>query len=38
MAGVLDYGIYDADNHFNEPLDLYERYVDPAMWDRCRGR
>src|SRR3954462_3675960 len=35
MAGVLDYGIYDADNHFNEPLDLYERYIDPGMWDKA---
>jgi predicted TIM-barrel fold metal-dependent hydrolase len=23
----------DADNHFNEPLDLYERYIDPAKRD-----
>ncbi len=35
MAGVLDYGIYDADNHFNEPLDLYERYIEPGMWDKA---
>ena len=25
----LPYAINDADNHFNEPLDLYERYIDP---------
>ena len=35
MAGVLPYGIYDADNHFNEPLDLYERYIDPGLRDKA---
>ena len=25
MADVLPYGINDADNHFNEPPDLYEK-------------
>ena len=35
MAGVLPYGIYDADNHFNEPFDLYERYIDPALRDKA---
>ena len=35
MAGALHYGIYDADNHFNEPLDLYERYIDPGLWDKA---
>ncbi len=35
MGGVLPYGIYDADNHFNEPLDLYERYIDPGLRDRA---
>ena len=33
MADVLPYGINDADNHFNEPLDLYERYIDPTKQD-----
>jgi predicted TIM-barrel fold metal-dependent hydrolase len=33
MAGELPYGIYDADNHFNEPLDLYERFIDPRHRD-----
>ncbi len=27
----LPYAINDADNHFNEPLDLYERYIDPSQ-------
>ncbi len=26
----LPYAINDADNHFNEPLDLYERFIDPS--------
>lgn len=29
----LPYLINDADNHFNEPLDLYERYIDPKHKD-----
>ena len=29
----LDYLILDADNHFNEPLDCYERYIDPKYTD-----
>jgi len=35
MAGVLPYGIYDADNHFNEPPALYERYIDPGLQDKA---
>lgn len=27
---ALPYGIMDADNHFNEPLDCFENYIDPA--------
>jgi predicted TIM-barrel fold metal-dependent hydrolase len=33
MADVLPYGINDADNHFNEPLDLYEKFIDPDKRD-----
>jgi predicted TIM-barrel fold metal-dependent hydrolase len=29
----LDYRIVDADNHFNEPFDCYERYIDPRHRD-----
>ena len=29
-TNTLPYAILDADNHFNEPLDLYERYIDPS--------
>ena len=27
---TLPYKINDADNHFNEPLDCFERYIDPS--------
>jgi predicted TIM-barrel fold metal-dependent hydrolase len=29
----LPYAINDADNHFNEPLDLYERFIDQSKRD-----
>jgi predicted TIM-barrel fold metal-dependent hydrolase len=29
----LPYAINDADNHFNEPPDLYERFIDPKHRD-----
>ena len=29
----LDYRINDADNHFNEPPDCFERYIDPSKID-----
>jgi predicted TIM-barrel fold metal-dependent hydrolase len=29
----LPYRILDADNHFNEPPDCYERYIDPSKMD-----
>jgi predicted TIM-barrel fold metal-dependent hydrolase len=29
----LAYGINDADNHFNEPPDCFERYIDPSQAD-----
>jgi predicted TIM-barrel fold metal-dependent hydrolase len=29
----LGYRINDADNHFNEPLDCFERYIDPKDTD-----
>ena len=31
--GDLGYMINDADNHFNEPLDCFERYIDPKDAD-----
>ena len=33
MPDELSYKILDADNHFNEPLSLYEQYIDPDKKD-----
>src|SRR3954465_2239455 len=30
----IDYPLFDADNHYYEPLDLFPRYIDPAFRDR----
>ena len=30
---TLPYPINDADNHFNEPPDCFERYIDPSKAD-----
>ena len=27
--------IIDADSHFMEPLDLWERYIDPKFREQC---
>ncbi len=35
MADTLPYGICDADNHFNEPPNVYERYIDPKDIDKA---
>ena len=33
---ALDYGnIIDADGHILEPLDAWEKYIDPAYRDRA---
>ena len=31
----LPYLINDADNHFLEPLDMYERYIEPKWRDKA---
>jgi len=31
MANDLSYLINDCDNHFNEPPDMYENYIDPSQ-------
>jgi predicted TIM-barrel fold metal-dependent hydrolase len=31
---TVRYRVFDADNHYYEPLDLFERYIDPAFRDR----
>ena len=30
------YNVADADGHILEPLDLWERYMDPAFRDRAK--
>ena len=32
---VLDYGLYDADNHYCEPRDCFTRYIEPEFRDRA---
>ena len=32
-AAGMAYAINDADNHFNEPDDCFERYIDPKHTD-----
>ena len=32
---VLDYGLYDADNHYYEPRDCFTRYLEPEFRDRA---
>jgi predicted TIM-barrel fold metal-dependent hydrolase len=34
MTRTLDYGIYDADNHYYEPDDCFSRHIEPAYKDR----
>ncbi len=35
MTEPLPFAINDADNHFVEPPDMYERYIDPGQRDRA---
>ena len=35
MSDELPYLINDADNHFVEPLDMYERYIEPHWRDKA---
>jgi hypothetical protein len=32
--GSLGYRLFDADNHYYEPPELFERYIDPAYRER----
>ena len=34
LQKALDYRVVDADNHYYEPIDLFERYIDPKYRDR----
>ncbi|MBM3658334.1 MAG: amidohydrolase [Actinobacteria bacterium] len=31
----LDYGLFDADNHYYEPRDCFTRYIEPEFRDRA---
>ena len=35
MREELPFRINDADNHFVEPEDMYERYIDPRFRDKA---
>ena len=35
MGDSLPFRINDADNHFVEPEDMYERYIDPKHRDKA---
>ncbi|HLY81557.1 MAG TPA: amidohydrolase family protein [Acidimicrobiales bacterium] len=34
LSQTVDYRVFDADNHYYEPVDLFMRYIDPAYRDR----
>ena len=34
LARKLDYRLFDADNHYYEPIDMFGRYMEPAFADR----
>jgi predicted TIM-barrel fold metal-dependent hydrolase len=31
---LVDFGVFDADNHYYEPMDAFTRYVEPEFADR----
>jgi predicted TIM-barrel fold metal-dependent hydrolase len=35
MSSALPYRINDADNHFVEPADMYERYIEPRQREKA---
>jgi predicted TIM-barrel fold metal-dependent hydrolase len=34
LSRSLDYRLFDADNHYYEPLDIFVRYIEPAFAER----
>ena len=34
LSQPVDYRVFDADNHYYEPVDMFERYIDPNYRDR----
>lgn len=35
MSQPVEYGLYDADNHYYEPRDCFTRYIEPEYRDRA---
>jgi predicted TIM-barrel fold metal-dependent hydrolase len=35
MGERLDYGLFDADNHYYEPRDCFTRYIEPRLRDKA---
>ena len=44
MSGVIDFPVFDADNHYYEALDAFTRHLDPRVgprtvqWAEINGR
>jgi len=34
LSRDFDYAVFDADNHYYEPVDMFERYIDPEYAER----
>ena len=34
LSRSLDFRLFDADNHYYEPLDIFARYIEPAFAER----
>jgi predicted TIM-barrel fold metal-dependent hydrolase len=34
LSRSIDYRVFDADNHYYEPVDMFARYIEPAFADR----
>jgi predicted TIM-barrel fold metal-dependent hydrolase len=34
LSKSIDYRLFDADNHYYEPVDLFERYIEPRYVER----
>jgi len=32
---INGYKVIDADAHMQEPVDLWDKYVEPSFYDRC---
>ena len=34
LSKEIDYRLFDADNHYYEPVDMFARYIDPEYAER----